>query len=172
MLKKQRCAFIFAIYGTLVTMASKAEITQAPVKPGKVDQARELHRKAALYHALNLQSQALLKRSSPVALEVRGLLETLCESTLSVFFPHWFCAGMCLVLAGQPFDLIKVRLQTMVTVPGKTPPYTGAMDVLRQTLAAEGVSCAALLLSHSSNICVLLCSLLDCTRVSQHLLPA
>ena len=47
---------------------------------------------------------------------------------------------MCLVLAGQPFDLVKVRLQTMVTKPGQAPPYTGAMDVMRKTLAAEGVS--------------------------------
>jgi len=49
-------------------------------------------------------------------------------------------AGMCLVLAGQPFDLVKVRLQTMVTKPGQTPAYSGAMDVLRKTIAAEGVS--------------------------------
>ena len=44
------------------------------------------------------------------------------------------CGGVCLVLAGQPFDLIKVRLQT--AAPGA---YSGAGDALRRTLASEGV---------------------------------
>ena len=44
------------------------------------------------------------------------------------------CGGVCLVLAGQPFDLIKVRLQT--AAPGV---YSGAGDALRRTLASEGV---------------------------------
>ena len=48
-------------------------------------------------------------------------------------------AGMCLVVAGHPFDLIKTRLQTMVVKPGQTPPYTGALDAFRKTLAQEGV---------------------------------
>lgn len=47
---------------------------------------------------------------------------------------------MCLVLAGHPFDLIKVRLQTMVVQPGQAPPFTGALDCARKTLRAEGVS--------------------------------
>jgi solute carrier family 25 carnitine/acylcarnitine transporter 20/29 len=47
---------------------------------------------------------------------------------------------MCLVLAGHPFDLIKVRLQTMRVAPGQAPPYKGALDCARQTLAKEGVS--------------------------------
>lgn len=38
------------------------------------------------------------------------------------------------LLAGQPFDLTKVRLQT--AAPGQ---YTGAMDVVRQTMARDGV---------------------------------
>lgn len=40
----------------------------------------------------------------------------------------------CLLLAGQPFDLTKVRLQT--AAPGQ---YTGAMDVVKQTMARDGV---------------------------------
>lgn len=46
---------------------------------------------------------------------------------------------MCLVLAGHPFDLVKVRIQTMVPVPGQVPPYTGALDCARKTFKAEGV---------------------------------
>lgn len=46
--------------------------------------------------------------------------------------------GMCLVLAGQPFDMVKVRMQTMPIVPGQKPLYTGAMDCTRQILAKEG----------------------------------
>ncbi|KAI3647423.1 hypothetical protein MP228_007644 [Amoeboaphelidium protococcarum] len=40
--------------------------------------------------------------------------------------------GMCLVLVGQPFDTVKVRLQT-------DSQYKGAMDVVRKTIAKEGI---------------------------------
>ena len=49
-------------------------------------------------------------------------------------------AGMCLVAAGHPFDLIKVRLQTQVTMAGKAPEFTGAFDAARKIMAREGVS--------------------------------
>lgn len=46
--------------------------------------------------------------------------------------------GACLVLAGHPLDTIKVRIQTMVTVPGQPPPYTGVLDCAKKMVAAEG----------------------------------
>ena len=52
---------------------------------------------------------------------------------------------MCLVAAGHPFDLIKVRLQTMQVKPGQAPPFTGALDCARQTVARDGVCWACLL---------------------------
>lgn len=48
-------------------------------------------------------------------------------------------AGVCLVFAGHPLDLIKVRLQTQVVQPGQPPAFTGALDCARKTVAAEGV---------------------------------
>ncbi|KAL4399469.1 carnitine transporter [Malassezia pachydermatis] len=42
--------------------------------------------------------------------------------------------GVCAVLVGHPFDLIKTRLQT--ATPGT---YTGSMDVIRKTIAADGI---------------------------------
>lgn len=42
--------------------------------------------------------------------------------------------GVSAVLVGQPFDLTKVRLQT--AAPGT---YTGAVDVVRKTLAKDGI---------------------------------
>ena len=41
--------------------------------------------------------------------------------------------GMCAVLTGHPFDLVKVRLQT-----AEKGVYTGAMDVVRKAIAKEG----------------------------------
>lgn len=41
--------------------------------------------------------------------------------------------GMCLVFAGQPFDLIKVRLQT-------SSEYKGAVDCFKKTIARDGVA--------------------------------
>ncbi|KAJ3339222.1 carnitine transporter [Gonapodya sp. JEL0774] len=42
--------------------------------------------------------------------------------------------GICLVLVGHPFDLIKVRLQT--AKPGE---YSGTLDVIRKAIKADGV---------------------------------
>jgi len=48
--------------------------------------------------------------------------------------------GMCLVLAGHPFDTVKVRLQTMPSgTPGVAPMYTGAFDCFGKTLSNEGI---------------------------------
>jgi len=40
--------------------------------------------------------------------------------------------GMCLVFAGHPFDLIKVRIQT-------SNQYSGVIDCVKQTVAKDGV---------------------------------
>ncbi|KAJ9659005.1 carnitine transporter [Coniosporium apollinis] len=42
--------------------------------------------------------------------------------------------GVCAVIVGHPFDLVKVRLQT-----AEKGVYSGAMDVVRKTIAREGV---------------------------------
>jgi solute carrier family 25 carnitine/acylcarnitine transporter 20/29 len=43
--------------------------------------------------------------------------------------------GVCAVVVGHPFDLVKVRLQT-----SERGVYTGAMDVVRKTIAKEGLA--------------------------------
>ena len=47
-----------------------------------------------------------------------------------------YSSGVCLVLAGHPFDTIKVRLQNEGTKVGR---FSGLGDCLRQTLRHEGV---------------------------------
>jgi len=47
--------------------------------------------------------------------------------------------GMCLVLVGHPLDTIKVRIQTMVTVPGQPPPYRGMIDCASKIIKADGL---------------------------------
>lgn len=42
--------------------------------------------------------------------------------------------GVCSVVVGHPFDLVKVRLQT-----AEKGVYSGAMDVVRKTVAREGL---------------------------------
>ncbi|KAK3157218.1 hypothetical protein QOZ80_2AG0117780 [Eleusine coracana subsp. coracana] len=47
--------------------------------------------------------------------------------------------GAAQLVVGQPFDTIKVKLQCQpVSPPGHPPRYAGAVDAVRQTLAAEG----------------------------------
>ena len=41
--------------------------------------------------------------------------------------------GVCAVITGHPFDLVKVRLQT-----AERGVYSGAMDVVRQIIARGG----------------------------------
>ena len=43
--------------------------------------------------------------------------------------------GMSLVLVGHPLDTIKVRVQTMVVVPGQPPPYSGVIDCGKKIVA-------------------------------------
>jgi len=43
--------------------------------------------------------------------------------------------GVCAVLVGHPFDLTKTRLQT-----ASSGTYTGAIDVVKKTLARDGIS--------------------------------
>ena len=43
--------------------------------------------------------------------------------------------GICAVIVGHPFDLVKVRLQT-----AEKGVYTGALDVVRKTIAREGLA--------------------------------
>ncbi|CAF9921506.1 MAG: hypothetical protein GOMPHAMPRED_002307 [Gomphillus americanus] len=43
--------------------------------------------------------------------------------------------GVCAVIVGHPFDLVKVRLQT-----AERGMYNGAMDVVRTTIAREGLA--------------------------------
>jgi solute carrier family 25 carnitine/acylcarnitine transporter 20/29 len=49
-------------------------------------------------------------------------------------------AGVVQVLVGQPFDTVKVRLQTQLRIPGQTVLYADAMDCLRKTVSQEGAS--------------------------------
>lgn len=44
--------------------------------------------------------------------------------------------GASQLVFGHPFDTIKVKLQSQV--PGQLPKYAGAMDAVKQTLAAQG----------------------------------
>ncbi|XP_057807197.1 mitochondrial carnitine/acylcarnitine carrier-like protein [Salvia miltiorrhiza] len=47
--------------------------------------------------------------------------------------------GAAQLICGHPFDTIKVKLQSQpVPLPGQAPRYSGAIDAVKQTLAAEG----------------------------------
>ncbi|PKI46885.1 mitochondrial carnitine/acylcarnitine carrier-like protein [Punica granatum] len=47
--------------------------------------------------------------------------------------------GAAQLIVGHPFDTIKVKLQSQpAPLPGQPPKYAGAIDAVKQTLAAEG----------------------------------
>ncbi len=43
--------------------------------------------------------------------------------------------GVCAIVVGHPFDLVKVRMQT-----AEKGVYTGAMDVVRKGIAKDGLT--------------------------------
>ncbi|KAF9896630.1 Mitochondrial carrier protein ymc2, partial [Lobosporangium transversale] len=48
--------------------------------------------------------------------------------------------GFLQVFVGQPFDTVKVRLQTMpAPMPGQAPLYSGTLDCVKKTLSKEGI---------------------------------
>jgi solute carrier family 25 carnitine/acylcarnitine transporter 20/29 len=48
-------------------------------------------------------------------------------------------AGVAQLLVGHPFDTIKVKLQSQpAPLPGQAPKFRGAIDAVKQTIAAEG----------------------------------
>ena len=47
--------------------------------------------------------------------------------------------GAAQLICGHPFDTIKVKLQSQpAPLPGQPPKYSGAIDAVKKTLAAEG----------------------------------
>ena len=56
--------------------------------------------------------------------------------------------GVCAVVVGHPFDLVKVRMQT-----AEKGVYSGAMDVVRKTVAREGLGRVSLFQDHHSSEC-------------------
>ncbi|KAE8724154.1 Mitochondrial carnitine/acylcarnitine carrier-like protein [Hibiscus syriacus] len=47
--------------------------------------------------------------------------------------------GAAQLIVGHPFDTIKVKLQSQpAPLPGQPPKFAGAMDAVKQTIAAEG----------------------------------
>ncbi|PKA60012.1 Mitochondrial carnitine/acylcarnitine carrier-like protein [Apostasia shenzhenica] len=47
--------------------------------------------------------------------------------------------GAAQLIVGHPFDTVKVKLQSQpAPLPGQLPKYSGAMDAVKQTVAAEG----------------------------------
>ena len=55
---------------------------------------------------------------------------------------HTYTEGVSLVLAGHPFDTIKVRMQTQGqggAAGGSAPKFNGVLDCVKTTVANEGV---------------------------------
>lgn len=83
-----------------------------------------------------------IEEAGTTAFPIQG--ESLYLRALKDFSAGWV-GGLAQVLSGQPFDTIKVRLQTQpsgldsLAKPG-VPRYTGALDCALQTLRSEGLA--------------------------------
>ena len=74
--------------------------------------------------------------SIPSAKEVKTEVVEASKQTLSSFrsLIAGGVGGVCAVIVGHPFDLVKVRMQT-----AEKGVYSGALDVVRKTVAREGL---------------------------------
>lgn len=79
------------------------------------------------------QSTPSLPSKEEVKTEVVAVTKTTVSSLRSLAAGG--VGGVCAVLVGHPFDLVKVRLQT-----AEKGVYTGAIDVVRRTIAREGLA--------------------------------
>lgn len=75
--------------------------------------------------------------SIPSKEEIKGEVVTATKSTLSGLrsLAAGGVGGVCAVVVGHPFDLVKVRLQT-----AEKGVYNGAIDVVKRTIAREGLA--------------------------------
>ena len=80
---------------------------------------------------------ALHTPSLPSTEEVKSEVVVATKSTLSGLrsLAAGGVGGVCSVLVGHPFDLVKVRLQT-----AEKGVYTGAIDVVKRAVAKEGLA--------------------------------
>ena len=74
--------------------------------------------------------------TTKVAVQVKDELVEASKQTVSSFrsLAAGGVGGVCAVVVGHPFDLVKVRMQT-----AEKGVYTGAIDVVRKTVAREGL---------------------------------
>ena len=82
-----------------------------------------------------IPSPTELKEKIPSPEELKEDVAKTAKKSLSSLrdFAAGGVGGVCAVLVGHPFDLVKVRLQT-----AEKGVYTGAVDVVRKTVAREG----------------------------------
>jgi hypothetical protein len=66
-------------------------------------------------------------------------------SALKSFLSGGF-GGICLVFAGHPLDLIKVRMQTMTIGADGVAPYSSTLDCARKTIQRDGVGAGCIVI--------------------------
>ena len=76
------------------------------------------------------------KAALPAASEVKDEVIEASKGAVSSLrsFAAGGVGGICAVIVGHPFDLVKVRMQT-----AEKGVYSGALDVVRKTIAREGM---------------------------------
>ena len=86
--------------------------------------------------AMSSSSSSSSAPSIPSAGEVKTEVVEASKQTLSSFrsLIAGGVGGVCAVIVGHPFDLVKVRMQT-----AERGVYSGALDVVRKTVAREGL---------------------------------
>ena len=86
--------------------------------------------------SMSSPSPSLNGPSIPSAEEVKTEVIEASKQTLSSFrsLIAGGVGGICAVVVGHPFDLVKVRMQT-----AEKGVYSGALDVVRKTVAREGL---------------------------------
>ena len=82
---------------------------------------------------MSSSADSAAEKASKAKEEVKEATKSTIQSLRS--FVSGGVGGIFAVVVGHPFDLVKVRLQTV-----EKGVYTGALDVVRKTVAREGMA--------------------------------
>ncbi|KAE9613310.1 putative mitochondrial carrier domain-containing protein [Lupinus albus] len=116
-------------------VSSKAQVNKPPLKQNP------MHSKSQDHHPRNKIVKRCTDDDGEDGIDIRSMIRSMFKfmGDVAKDLTAGTVGGAAQLITGHPFDTIKVKLQSQPTpLPGQLPKYSGAIDAVKQTIAAEG----------------------------------